>query len=751
MDVAFDEEFNSPLAATELLFHDAVPTRAAVGVTTGDVLAHTGPPDVFLDTAKQDLPWVPYTAMGTTVFPTDDDYNYPDDRVDVFYNHNKPMDLIDTTKFPLDIVSHEEVDDIFDDIDVDYDTDAEERTEEFILNQELESFNDLRRHYGYGHQYASREDFERNQQIDENAMFQSSYNDKATMKPEVYKLPVHYDLTTTNHPSHLFTKSVEDPDKDHEHQYFADVASDYGQSRYGPPYQEIQSAFLSNFLTIGVLIYQPNLPTIVADHFCSRKLPFSGKRLYEEQERFMKEQGFRQSSLLGLWYKQLPDNGIFLILLFADDQLMACTDASVLHEYMLAMKQLYQTEWHTSADWLLNARINRLANGDITLDQSRYSKAIVQQYIPNAEHDQLFITAADRIKYMNPIPASFVFTKYDCSYELNDVRILEEQFGFRYIEVVGSLIFLANTAVRQLFAIRKLCRFMHLPGHNHFAAALHILHHLRCYPARPLIYYHDVHTSPVAAIIRNIADKASMEIEPTLVYFTDSAFGDSDEGKSTGCYFGFLQGGIVDMASSVPNLTANSAAEAECSYASVASLATLQFKRTFMEIDADNVDASYTVPLFTDSQSTIDIARNDRGTAHTRHTARRQLIVRTMFKSGNVLLIWCDGETQQISDVGTKARIAQAIANFKFSICEAPVPHEALNVSLLHNDGNINRRGVLELSSCLSMASMTDDLTGTDPDDDEDLFTERVGTTRAVTNMNDTDCLDNTSRTSSPP
>jgi hypothetical protein len=46
---------------------------------------------------------------------------------------------------------------------------------------------------------------------------------------------------------------------------------------------------------------------------------------------------------------------------------------------------------------------------------------------------------------------------------------------------------------------------------------------------------------------------------------------------------------------------------------------------------------------------------------------------------------------------------------------------------------------------------MTDDLTGTDPDDDEDLFTERVGTTRAVTNMNDTDYLDNTSRTSSPP
>jgi hypothetical protein len=739
-------------------------------------------------------------------------------------------------------------------------------------------------------------------------MFQCSYNDKATMIPEVYKLPVYYDLQTTNHPSHLYTKSVKDPDQDHEHQYFADVPSDYGTSRdlahYGPPYQEIRhskrtpipkrsdsfiyhvrgypvlvydydnfnpysyaytailqtrpttmdfqlisqdlhdavnpvphylppgspksdptffmteprcladvkklpfryqqpwiNAFIKEFRGIittntiatgefregdtmtpvmdiykckldkdglidklkcrivfrgdlfemtlpeeswnpfasylalrfflaicarfnmsissldwiqaylqvkmaeaeRVFIKLPNywrsyLPSDLAN-YCGRPLllknalygyPFSGKRLYEEQERFMKEQKFKQSSLLGSWYKRLPNNGLFLILLFADDQLMACTDASVLHDYMLAMKRLYKIEWHATADWFLNARINRFANGDISLDQSRYSKAIVQRYLPNAEHDPLHITEHDMAKYMSPVPNSFVFTKYDCSYELNDVRLLEEQFGFRYIEYVGSLIFLANTAVRQLFAIRKLCRYMHLPGHNHFAVALHLLHHLRCYPARPLIYYHDVHTSPVAAIVRNIADNASMEIDPTLIYFTDSAFGDCDEGKSTGCYFGFLQGGIVDMASSVPNLTANSAAEAECSYASVASLATLQVKRTFMEIVADNVDASYTVPMFTDSKSTIDIARNDRGTARTRHMGRRKLLVRTMSQSGNILLIWCDGETQQLADIGTKAKITYAIVNYKLSICEAPIPHQALNVSLLPNDGYIN-------------------------------------------------------------
>jgi hypothetical protein len=130
--------------------------------------------------------------------------------------------------------------------------------------------------------------------------------------------------------------------------------------------------------------------------------------------------------------------------------------------------------------------------------------------------------------------------------------------------------------------------------------------------------------------------------------------------------------------------------------------------------------------------------------------ARRQLLVRTMSKSGNILLIWCDGETQQISDIGTKAKITQATLQFKLSICEAPIPLQAFNVPLLHDDDNINRRGVLELSSSLSMATMTDDLLDTDPDDDDDQVTDNVGTIHAVPNMNDTDYLDNTSRTSSP-
>jgi hypothetical protein len=104
---------------------------------------------------------------------------------------------------------------------------------------------------------------------------------------------------------------------------------------------------------------------------------------------------------------------------------------------------------------------------------------------------------------------------------------------------------------------------MHNPGPKHFFALNHVLHHLRC--------------------------------DPTLVYFTNSAFADCDDGRSTGCYIGLFQGGVVDMSSSVPTPIANSIAEAETSYASVTCLAMVPVLRAYMEIEFQDFDRSYSV------------------------------------------------------------------------------------------------------------------------------------------------------------
>jgi hypothetical protein len=44
-----------------------------------------------------------------------------------------------------------------------------------------------------------------------------------------------------------------------------------------------------------------------------------------------------------------------------------------------------------------------------------------------------------------PLPPTAVFTKKDCSENYLDVQKLEEEFGFEYAAVIGSLIYLMNT------------------------------------------------------------------------------------------------------------------------------------------------------------------------------------------------------------------------------------------------------------------------------------------------------------------
>ena len=106
----------------------------------------------------------------------------------------------------------------------------------------------------------------------------------------------------------------------------------------------------------------------------------------------------------------------------------------------------------------------------------------MQRYLPNATKTP---TPVEMRKFYNPLPRAFKWTKNDNAKTQDEADELANVYGYRFIEVVGSLIFLSNTAVRQLFAIRKMCKHMHMAGCTHYRAINHLLHHLRCYPAKP--------------------------------------------------------------------------------------------------------------------------------------------------------------------------------------------------------------------------------------------------------------------------
>ena len=139
---------------------------------------------------------------------------------------------------------------------------------------------------------------------------------------------------------------------------------------------------------------------------------------------------------------------------------------------------------------------------------------------------------------------------------------------------------------------------MQKPGRKHFEAIYHLLQHLRCHGVGALCYYPDALESPIGRLLQEI----NPSINPFYVYFSDSSHQDADECRSTGCYVGIIQGGIVDMNSFVPPPIAMSTGESEnntmCAASAMASQHTTMI---IMQMQYGNPDRPYTVPLLVGS------------------------------------------------------------------------------------------------------------------------------------------------------
>ena len=259
------------------------------------------------------------------------------------------------------------------------------------------------------------------------------------------------------------------------------------------------------------------------------------------------------------------------------------------------------------------------------------------------------------------MPTGFVWTSDDNSASKDAVVKLETEFGFHFIEAVGSLNYLANTAVQQLFAIQKACRFTQRPGRRHFEGLLHLLHHIRCHPPPGLTFYHEVDCSPLSHLLQEakLADKLDMH----FIYFSDSSWGDCDNQRSTGSYIGFFQGGVVDMNSFVPEPIALSSAEAESNALCVAAANAACTRMIVMEIMTGDSDCIYTVPFLLDNTAAEIMTRNNKDTKRTRHIARRMLFARYECQHGHILVHYVDGKQHQVANIGTKARRMQEIGS----------------------------------------------------------------------------------------
>jgi hypothetical protein len=374
----------------------------------------------------------------------------------------------------------------------------------------------------------------------------------------------------------------------------------------------------------------------------------AGLCLYNAQAQFFEEQGLQKHVIIGIWFKHLPNGGLFILIHFSDDLMSSCTDEDFHRKFRDAFAARFATKWTPNASWFLSARISQDADGNISIDQYRYSRAIVARYLPNADSTP---SREDLIKYRDPLPTSFQWSARDKSPSEEKAQELAQEFNFRLNEVVGSLSYLTNTTPKLLYATRKAAKYASMPGLKHFKAVTHLLHHLRCYPPQPIVFYRDPTQSPLAQLLQH----ANLpKIDPQLVLFTDSAFMDCDGSKSTGCTIVMYRGGCIDAISGVPGLVADSTGEAETVWCSITMKASAYFRQAYCQLHFGDPDRPLTVPILTDSTAALAILSNDRNSSRTRHMDRRHFYNKNMPDRALASLHHVDGDLYELADIGTK-------------------------------------------------------------------------------------------------
>jgi hypothetical protein len=230
-------------------------------------------------------------------------------------------------------------------------------------------------------------------------------------------------------------------------------------------------------------------------------------------------------------------------------------------------------------------------------------------------------------KYAAPQPTSAIYTMKDRSQTYADVLKLQDKYGFEYAGAVGSLIWLINCYPKLNFAVRKLPRFMTLPGERHFKLLRHLLYHVKCFPEFAAIkFYADPSMSPLHRKLRAI--DAEWVCDHPIIAVSNASFQDCpDTSRSTGGFIIHLQGGTIQEVTTSPQIICHSTGEAEYCTAALAIMAAAHLRKAFNEITNRPSDSPLTIPIGIDSKAAADIASSAKETKKTRHIERRYHVV----------------------------------------------------------------------------------------------------------------------------
>ena len=166
----------------------------------------------------------------------------------------------------------------------------------------------------------------------------------------------------------------------------------------------------------------------------------------------------------------------------------------------------------------------------------------------------------------------------------------------------------------------------------------------------------------------------------TLIWFTDASHGDCDESRSTCCYVGFFQGGVIDSQSFVPQPIGGSTAESETMALSVGAMSCAYVRMGIADVLFNDSSRPWTVPMCSDSAAAIAMSKSEKPSKRSRHIARRWFYARSEAQASHLAFFHTPAD-YSMADVGTKNLTAEESA-YKLSIMETPVTDHTVGSSV---------------------------------------------------------------------
>jgi hypothetical protein len=200
-------------------------------------------------------------------------------------------------------------------------------------------------------------------------------------------------------------------------------------------------------------------------------------------------------------------------------------------------------EFLGQAHCYLSVRIHQDADFNVTLDQSRCCKTIVNRFLEKAG-------AKKKPKIHSTIlPAEFVPSMEDCSKNEETAKTLQEEYGIDdFTSCVGALLYLSYTRPDITYAVVNFAKYTRHQGVAHMEALLHLLRYLRDNMYLGLKFYSDITVSPMTRLLSS----NGISLNNPLCTFTDSSWNyDTDTGRRSGYFMIFYMGGVVEHSSNM--------------------------------------------------------------------------------------------------------------------------------------------------------------------------------------------------------